>query len=83
MKAIFKEWEKEGKFKDKSMVLKSEIKKILTKYACDMCDCECGGDRWERMTIESGSYIDDEEIAEVVELIMDAINDNPLMEPLK
>ena len=59
------------------MDLKKEIKEILTKYACDMCDCNC----------DDGVYPDldivDEEVNEVVELIMNVINDIPLMEPLK
>ena len=53
--------------------LKDEIKKILMEYACDMCDCECGGDRYERMIIDSESYIEEDEIDKVVKLIMNAI----------
>ena len=53
------------------------------KYTCDMCDCECGGDRYERMIIDSNFYIDEEEIDKVIELIMGIINNRPLMEHLK
>ena len=56
------------------MDLKKEIKEILMKYACDMCDCECGGDRYERMIIDSESYIEEEEIDRVVKLIMKVID---------
>ena len=48
-----------------------------------MCDCECGGDRYERMIIDSDSYIEEEEIDKVIELIMGVINNRPLMEHLK
>ena len=55
------------------MILEEEIKKILMKYACDMCDGECGGDRYERMIIDSESYIEKEEIDNVIELILKLI----------
>ena len=59
------------------MSLKEEIKKILTKNACDMCICNCYDESYPDLGIDVIEMIN------VTELIMKAINRNSLMESLK